>query len=58
LLDDDLNLPGNQFFLGGQVVRDLPNEVKEKLKAKGVTLDADPRRLLDIVAGAFLAGGK
>jgi CRISPR-associated protein Cst2 len=54
LLDDDLNLPGEQFFLGGQIVRELPADRRDKLKAKGVNLDADPRRLLAAVADNFL----
>ena len=56
LLDDDLGLPGEQFYLGGRVARDLPGEVKDKLKVNGVTLDADPRRLLAAVADKFLGG--
>jgi CRISPR-associated protein Cst2 len=54
LLDDELNLPGDQFHLGGQLVRDLPTEVKSKLTAKNVSLEADPRRLLESVADKFL----
>lgn len=54
LLDDELNLPGEEFHLGGQIVRDLPSEKKDKLKDKGVTLDADPRRLIDTAAARFL----
>ena len=56
LLDEELGLPGGDFYLGGQIARDLPGEAKEKLKAKGVTLDADSRRLLATVADAFLGG--
>ena len=56
LLDDELNLPGNQFYLAGQLVRELPGEVKGKLTSRGVTLDADPRRLLNTVADTFLKG--
>jgi CRISPR-associated protein Cst2 len=56
LLDVDLNLPVEQFYLGGQLVRDLPGEVKDKLKSRGATLDADPRRLLATAADRFLGG--
>lgn len=56
LLDDELGLPGEQFYLGGQVVRTLADADKETLKKKGVTLDADPRRLLATVADKFLGG--
>ena len=54
LLDDELGLPGAQFYLGGQVARALKAGQRDALKGKGVTLDADPRRLLATVADAFL----
>lgn len=58
LLDDDLNLPGGEFFVGGEVVRTMAAEARQKLAGKGVTLDADPRRLLATVADRFLGPPK
>lgn len=47
--------PGNEFYLGGEIVkRGLNKEQLDALKAKGVTLDGDPQRLLDTVADAAL----
>lgn len=54
LLDDELGLPGNEFYIGGEIVRELTPEKREKLQLRGVTLDPDPRRLLAKVADAFL----
>ncbi len=48
LLHDDL--PGNEFYLGGQVVKDMEETTKEKLKEKEVTLDRDAARLLESLA--------
>ena len=48
--------PGNEFFIGGKMVKDMtPLQVKN-LEAKGVTLDRDPRALLATVAEKFLGG--
>lgn len=55
LLDADLNLPGNEFYLGGQIVRELSPEKRQALKDRGVTLDADAARLLETVAAKFLS---
>jgi CRISPR-associated protein Cst2 len=48
--------PGAEFFLGGQIVKDMPEERRERLEAKGVTLERDPRRLLALVADRALGG--
>lgn len=48
--------PGKEFYLGGKIVKDMPEERAAKLTAAGVTLDRDPRRLLDTVAVKFLGG--
>jgi CRISPR-associated protein Cst2 len=42
--------PGKEFYLGGKIVKDMPADRASRLKERGVTLDRDPRRLLDIVA--------
>lgn len=81
LLDEEFDLPGQEFYLGGEIVRELKREHNaqaerqsnlrssggdvegvhrstpsryERLVGKGVTLDADPQRLLLTVAEKFL----
>jgi len=49
--------PGSEFFLGGKIVKDMGPETEERLTSAGVTLDRDPRRLLDLVTSRF-PGGK
>lgn len=48
--------PGKEFYIGGKIVKDMPADQAEKLAKCGVTLDRDPRRLLNTVATAFLGG--
>ena len=48
--------PCVEFYLGGKIVKDMTDEESDKLKKAGVTLDRDPRRLLDTVATKFLGG--
>jgi CRISPR-associated protein Cst2 len=57
ILRGDCGYPGNEFYLGGEIVkRDLKPEQQEALKKAGVTLDPDPRRLLAAAADKFLGG--
>ncbi len=48
--------PGNEFYLGGKMVKDMPDEKAQQLSRSGVTLDRDPRRLLVTLADKFLEG--
>jgi CRISPR-associated protein Cst2 len=48
--------PGNEFYLGGKIVKEMADEVRQKLEAKGVTLERDPRKLLQIVADKAFRG--
>lgn len=48
--------PGNEFYLGGKIVKEMNSEEAKRLDKCGVTLDRDPRRLLDTVADKFLGG--
>lgn len=50
LLRENSILPGNEFYLGGKIVRQMADDVRVKLEAAGVTLDRDPRRLIMTVA--------
>ena len=45
------DFPGNEFFLGGKVVKDLPENEHNALKKAGITLDRSPQRLLKTIAG-------
>lgn len=48
--------PGAEFYIAGKLVKDMPSEQAEALSKQGVTLDRDPRRLLETVAAKFLGG--
>ena len=54
--------PANEFYFGGELVkRDINEKMQTELKAKGVKLERDPRKLLEIVAAEFMSnsgGGK
>jgi CRISPR-associated protein Cst2 len=66
LIDDILNgdfaeidngNTGAGFYLAGELVkRDLPKDVQDKLNKRGVTLERDPRKLLEVVAEKFVGG--
>ncbi len=49
------DLPAKEFWLGGELVRRLPDEVRAKLSAGGATLDDNPQRLLEALADAAFA---
>lgn len=42
--------PGEDFFIGGRVVKDLDEATRQVLEEKGATLDRNPQRLLATVA--------
>lgn len=56
LRDGDPDYPGKEFFVGGAIVKDMPAAAADKLAARGVTLNRDPRKLLATVADSFLKG--
>lgn len=56
ILHEPPDYPGEEFYLGGKLVKDMPEEDQKKLRAKGVTLERDPRRLLQIIADKALGG--
>jgi len=43
--------PGDEFYLGGKVVKDMDEKVFEVLKSKQVTLERSPQKLLKTVSG-------
>jgi CRISPR-associated protein Cst2 len=56
LHDPTPDYPGEEFYIGGKIVKQMSKEDVEKLTARKVTLDRDPQRLLATVADKFLGG--
>ncbi len=48
--------PGSEFYLAGKLVKDLSDEDRDALKAKGTSLERSPQRLLEIVAATAFDG--
>lgn len=48
------DLPGKEFWLGGELVRTLNDETRTRLKAEGVHLFDNPQKLLCEVSSAFV----
>lgn len=46
--------PGNEFYLGGKIVKDMDEATQKAFHEKGVTLDRNPQRLLEVVANKAL----
>ncbi|MGK7897120.1 MAG: hypothetical protein AB4372_26775 [Xenococcus sp. (in: cyanobacteria)] len=51
----DNELPGKDFWLGGEIVRNMTQEIKQKLTANEVTLKNNPETLLNEISQKFLA---
>lgn len=49
ILHDPPDYPGNEFYVGGQIVKEMPQEQQDKLSSRGVTLDRSAQRLLEKV---------
>ena len=49
--------PGNEFFIGGKIVKDMPEENVQTLKTKNVTLDRSAQRLIATVTKTILGNG-
>ncbi len=43
--------PGNEFYIGGKIVKDMDEPIFKSLSEKGVVLDRNPRRLLETING-------
>jgi CRISPR-associated protein Cst2 len=56
ILKGDAGYPGKEFYLGGEIVKRGVNDKAGPLKQAGVTLDPDPRKLLERVADVALGG--
>ena len=49
-------LPGQEFWLGGEIVRQMSEDIKQKLVDRQVNLRDSPQNLLDEVSQHFLGG--
>jgi len=49
ILNDDY--PAEEFFIGGRIVKDMDEEMRNNLEAKDATLDRNPQRLLETLCG-------
>ncbi len=56
--DSDCDLPGNEFWVGGEIVRTMDGDEKTRLDDAGVHLYANPEQLFDALAEEFLGGGE
>jgi CRISPR-associated protein Cst2 len=56
ILHDPPDYPGDEFYLGGKIVKDMTDEARQKLRSRGVSLEREPRRLLALVADKALGG--
>ena len=50
ITQDPPDFPGNEFYLGGKLVKGLPENEHDALEKAGVTLDRSPQRLLKTIA--------
>lgn len=57
ILHDPSDYAGAEFYFGGKLVKDMDQKTHADLKAKGVMLERDPRKVLAIVADRALGGG-
>jgi CRISPR-associated protein Cst2 len=48
------DLPGNEFWLGGEIARNMPADERERLTKEGVRFYDNPQKLLADIADAFL----
>jgi len=42
--------PGDEFYLGGKLVKDMDEDLRKALEDKGATLDRSPQRLIETVS--------
>ena len=54
--NDNCDLPGDEFWLGGELVRNLDDAAKQDLESKGVHLYVNPEQMFDALADAFVGG--
>ncbi|MDY6897995.1 MAG: type I-B CRISPR-associated protein Cas7/Cst2/DevR [Cyanobacteriota bacterium] len=54
--DEDCDLPANEFWIGGEIVREMEQEELTRLKSAGAHLYTNPEKLFDALALEFLPG--
>lgn len=54
--EENCDLPGNEFWVGGEIVRNLDETEKSRLEQAGVHLYANPEQLFNDIANQFLEG--
>ena len=54
--NDNCDLPGDEFWLGGELLRNLDDAAKQDLESKGVHLYVNPEQMFDALADAFVGG--
>ncbi len=55
-LTDSPDYVGSEFYIGGRIVKEMSDDTISRLKKHKVTLDRDPRRLLETVTEKALEG--
>jgi CRISPR-associated protein Cst2 len=48
------DLPGNEFWLGGEIARNMPADERQRLEGEGVTFYDNPQKLLTDIGEAFV----
>jgi CRISPR-associated protein Cst2 len=48
------DLPGREFWLGGELARELPAVEKARLDGEGVHFYDNPQKMLAVIADEFL----
>lgn len=56
ILHNPPDYPGNEFYLGGKLVKDMDQKTQKDLGTQNVKLEREPRRLLELVANKALGG--
>ena len=49
------DLSGHEFWVGGEIARNMPTDARQRLEAEGVTFYPNPQKLLADIAQAFLS---
>jgi CRISPR-associated protein Cst2 len=48
------DLPGNEFWLGGEIARNMPADERQRLVGEGVMFYDNPQKLLTDISEAFV----
>ncbi|MEL4895141.1 type I-B CRISPR-associated protein Cas7/Cst2/DevR [Crocosphaera sp. Alani8] len=56
--DENYDLPGDEFWIGGDIVRQMEEQELSRLTDAGVNLFKNPEQLFDAIADEFLGGEK